>query len=301
MTQLSTMCRALALAVAGLAAAPAVQAQAETSYSFVSQPGDYIGQGQTRSYTSPGAQISVNGNGQDLTLNVSAGNEWWYAQIAAPRGQTFQPGRYYSAERASFRTGRSPGVDVSGTGRGCNETWGSVYIQQIEYAANGSIAALDATALQRCGENAPLLTAQLRYNAKPLSLSLNSDVGDYIGGGKRKDYAGDTSTFAVSGTDSYLTYTASGQRDSWMAILRPPSGQTLQPGTYPITRFGDGGTFGFDFFGNGRGCNRVSGSITVKAVDVDPASRLVTGLSADFEQRCEAGATALRGSIRYKR
>lgn len=300
MTRLSTMCGALALAVAGLSAAPA--ALAETSYSFVSETGDYIGQGQTRGYTAANAQIAVSGNGQDLSMSVRAGNEDWRIQLAAPRGQTFQAGRYYLAERAAFRTGRSPGIDIGGNGRGCNEAWGSVYIRQIKYAAGSAIAALDATALQRCGgETAPLLTAQLRYNVQPLSLALDSEVGDYIGRGLRKDYAGDTSTFAVSGSDSYLIYTASGQRDSWMAILRPPSGQTLQPGSWPITRFGDGGTFGFDFGGNGRGCNRVSGTVQVHAVDVDPATRMVTGLSADFEQRCEAGATALRGSIRYKR
>lgn len=300
MTRLSTMCGALALAVAGLTAAPA--ALAETSYSFVSETGDYIGQGQTRSYTAASAQIAVSGTGQDLSMSVRAGNDDWRIQLAAPRGQTFQAGRYYFAERASFRSGRSPGIDIGGNGRGCNETWGSVYIRQIEYAAGGAIAALDATALQRCGnETAPLLSAQLRYNAQPLSLALDSDVGDYVGRGIRKEYAGDTSTFAVSGSDSYLIYSASGQRDSWMAILRPPSGQTLQPGTYPITRFGDGGTFGFDFGGNGRGCNRVSGTVQIKAVDVDAATRMVTGLSADFEQHCEAGSTALRGSIRYKR
>jgi len=300
MTRVSRMCTALALAVAGLAAAPA--ALAETSYSFVSETGDYIGQGQTRAYASADSTIAVSGNAQALQMSVSKGSDNWSIELSAPRGQRLQPGRYYFGERSSFRTGRSPGLDIGGNGRGCNRVWGSVYIQQIEYGANDAIAVLEATALQRCErDNAPQLSAKLRYNAQPLSLSLDSDAGDYVGQGVRKDYAGDTSTFAVSGNDSYFIYTASGQRDSWMAILRPPSGQTLRPGTYPITRFGDAGTFGFDFGGNGRGCNRVSGTVTINAVDVDPATRLVTGLSADFEQRCEAGSTALRGGIRYKR
>ena len=300
MTRLTTMGRALALAVAGLAAAPA--ALAETSYSFVSETGDYIGQGQTRAYTSNDSTISVSGNAQQLQMSVSKGNDYWYAELSAPRGQRLQPGRYYFAERSAFRSGRSPGIDIDGNGRGCNRIWGSVYIQQIEFGANDAVTALEATGLQRCErDNAPLLTATLRYNAQPLSLSLNSDVGDYVGQGVRKDYAGDTSTFAVSGNDGYLIYNASGQRDSWSAILRPPTGQTLRPGTYPISRFGDANSFGFDFSGNGRGCNRVSGTVTIQAVDVDPATRLVTGLAADFEQHCEAGATALRGSIRYRR
>ncbi|SDY28133.1 hypothetical protein SAMN04487939_101617 [Lysobacter sp. yr284] len=300
MTRLSTMCGALALAIAGLAAAPS--ALAETSYSFASETGDYIGQGQSRTYTGADANIAVSGNAQALQMSVSRGSDNWRIELSAPRGQRLQPGRYYFAERSAFRTGRSPGIDIDGNGRGCGNAWGSVYIQQIEFGADDAVTALEATGLQRCErENAPLLTAKLRYNAPPLSLALDSDAGDYIGRGLRKDYAGDTSTFAVSGNDGYLIYSVSGQRDSWSAILRPPTGQTLGVGTYPISRFGDANSFGFDFAGNGRGCNRVAGSIAIKAVEVDPLTRLVTGLSADFEQRCEAGSTALRGSLRYKR
>lgn len=300
MTRLSTMCGALALAVAGLAAAPA--ALAETSYSFVSETGDYIGQGQTRSYTGADSTIAVSGNAEQLELSVRRGSDNWRIELGAPRGQRLQPGRYYFAERSPFRTGRSPGIDIGGNGRGCNRIWGSVYIQQIEFGADGAVTALEATGLQRCErDNAPLLTAKLRYNVQPMALTLDSDAGDYVGQGVRKDYAGDTSTFALSGNDSYFMFNASGQRDSWMAILRPPTGQTLRPGTFPITRFGDANSFGFDFGGNGRGCNRVAGSVTINAVDVDAATRMVTGLSADFVQNCEAGSTALRGSIRYKR
>lgn len=300
MTRLSTMCGALALSVAGLAAAPA--ALAETSYAFASETGDYIGQGQTRAYAGADSNIAVSGNAQTLRMNVSKGSDDWSIELSAPRGQRLQPGRYYFAERSAFRTGRSPGLDIAGNGRGCGRVWGSFYIEQIEFGANDAVTALDAVGLQRCErENAPLLTARLRYNAQPMSLSLDSDAGDYIGQGLRKDYAGDTSTFAVSGNAGYLVYNASGQRDAWSAILRPPTGRTLAPGVYPISRFGDAGSVGFDFGGNGRGCNRVSGSIAIKAVDVDPLTGLVAGLSADFEQRCEAGATALRGSIRYRR
>ncbi|MGH8080898.1 MAG: hypothetical protein ACREP7_10000 [Lysobacter sp.] len=299
MTEFLLKCSALTLALAGLTAAPS--AFADTLYSYASEPGDYIGAGQSKLYTSADAKIEVVGNAQALTMNVNAGNDRWSIDLAAPRGQSLQPGRYYFAERASFRTGRSPGIDIGGNGRGCNRTWGSVYIQQIEFDAAGKVAALEASAMQRCErENAPLLTGVLRYNAQPLSLSLNSDVGDYVGQGVKKDYAGDTSTFLLQGSDTYLVYMASGQRDSWTAILQPPTGQRLRPGTYPIARFADANNVGFDFSGNGRGCNRISGTVQIRAVEADPVSGLVTRLAADFEQHCEAGTTALRGSLHYK-
>lgn len=299
MTQLSTMCGALALVIAGLAAAPC--ASADALYSYTSEPGDYIGAGQSKVYTSAEASIGVTGTAQSLVMSVNSGVDRWRIDLAAPRGQSFQPGRYYFAERSSFRTGRSPGVDIDGNGRGCNRTWGSVYIQQIEFNADGQIVALEATAQQRCErENAPLLTGVLRYNVQPLRLSLKSDTGDYIGQGIAKDYAGDTSTFLLQGSDRYLIYRASGQRDDWTAILQAPTNQRLQPGTYPIARFADANHLGLDFGGNGRGCNRVSGTATIHEIQADPVSGLVSRLVADFEQHCETGTPALRGSIRYK-
>ncbi|WP_261370247.1 hypothetical protein [Lysobacter antibioticus] len=295
----SRLAGAFALALIGVAAAPV--AAADALYSYVSQAGDYIGAGQSKVYTHADSTITVSGNAQALSMNVRSGVDNWRIDLAAPQGQKFQRGRYYYAERSAFRTGLSPGIDIGGNGRGCNETWGSVYIQQIEFDANGAVTALEATALQRCErETAPLLAGVLRYNVQPLALSLDSDVGDYIGGGIKKSYAGDTSVFALQGNNRYLTYAASGQRDDWMAFVQAPTGKTLAPGTYPIARFADTVRMGFDFGGNGRGCNRISGTATIKKIEVDPVSGLVTQLLMDFEQHCEAGVTALRGTLRYK-
>lgn len=281
--------------------APAV-AGAQTLYSFSSEQGDFIGAGQTKVYTPENATFQLSGNNQQLTLRVSTAQEWWYVNLAAPRGQTFVPGRYYEAERASFRTGRSPGIDVSGNGRGCNETWGSVYIQQIEANAQGQILSLEASFIQRCERlQAPALAGVVRYNAPALSLKLDSDVGDYIGQGMKKHYAGDTSTFALTGDASRLNYTASGQRDSWRATIAPPSGKKLQPGTvYATTRFADAQNAGLDFGGNGRGCNASSGLLTIEDIGFDPVTNAVNRLYAEFEQYCENRPQALRGAIRYK-
>ena len=72
----------------------------------------------------------VSGTAGFLTVSVTSGAEWWHIDLAAPRGETLRPGVYHDAERAAFRTGRAPGLDVSGDGRGCNEVYGEFAVDQ---------------------------------------------------------------------------------------------------------------------------------------------------------------------------
>ncbi|QDH70195.1 hypothetical protein [Marilutibacter alkalisoli] len=279
---------------------PVGDAQAQSLFKYTSQQGDYIGLGTDGQYDARNARFTLHGNAGYLTLVVD-GNDgaWWHINLAAPSGQTFRPGRYYHAERAPFRTGLSPGVDVGGNGRGCNETWGSVFVRQIETNEEGEVTALEARFTQRCEQaTAPALSGLVRYNASPKFLHLVSEPGDYIGGGINKAYFGDTSVFTVSGTNTYLHFAASGQRDDWWATIAPPTGQKLRKGTYETARFADESRAGLDFSGNGRGCNNSSGELTITSIVTNEQGE-VTKLNASFEQHCESGAAALRGVIRY--
>src|SRR6478672_8406811 len=90
----------------------ATAAQATSSLTIVSEPGDIIGQGVTKSYTSSSALFGVNGNGESVTLAISTLSDSWYIVVAAPRGEKLTRGSYSLAERATIRTGRSPGVEI---------------------------------------------------------------------------------------------------------------------------------------------------------------------------------------------
>jgi len=221
--------------------------------------------------------------------------------LGATKGEKLHPGRYYDAERAAFRTGRAPGLDISGNGRGCNQIWGSFAISQIGVDGSGNVTMLDATFNQRCeSATAPAFKGTIKFKAPLLSYAFTSESGDYSGLGQEKTYFGATATFSLTGTNLYVQYSVSGQRDNWTVLMSPPSGQQLKPGTYDTARFADSNYARLDVFGNGRGCNGSTGTLTINAITFDTSNN-VTSLSASFEQHCEGSAAALRGTIHYYR
>jgi hypothetical protein len=289
----------MTLAIGGAAFADSI-ASVRTMYRYASEPGDYIGQGQSNQYTPQDATISLAGSSQYLTFSVSTATEFWFVNLAAPSGERLHAGTYYNAERAPFRTGRSPGIDVSGDGRGCNQVWGTFSINQIATDGAGNVTLLDATFEQHCeSETAPALHGVVLYRARPLSFAYDSDPGDYIGQGGSNSYENAASIFTLSGSASSVQYAVSGERDNWMALISAPFGQTLQPGTYATTRFADSTHAGLDFFGDGRGCNQSTGTLTIDSIALNGQGS-VTRLGATFEQHCEGAAPALHGTIHHR-
>ncbi len=234
-----------------------------------------------------------------MTVAIDSGDEWWYVDLAAPRGETLHPGKYYGAERAAFRTGRAPGPDVSGNGRGCNEVWGSFSVRQISTDSTGRVTMLEATFVQHCESPlAPALKGTVKFHARPLFYSFSSDPSDYLGEGASKTYYGDTSTFSLGGNNTGVRYRVSGRRDEWDVDIQAPTGKRLQPGTYTTSRFGGTGTAGLDVSVNGRGCNASKGTLTIRGITFDSAGKVAT-LNASFVQHCEGEAPALRGNIHH--
>ncbi|MEU6995669.1 hypothetical protein ABZ953_34075 [Streptomyces sp. NPDC046465] len=292
------------LAVAAPAQAAPAQAAAGdpvavSSYAYTSAQGDHIGQGGSGTYKDPQSPMQIRGTAESLT--VSLPDAQWSIDIAAPRGEKLRPGVYRGAERAAFRTGRSPGLDVSGGSRGCNEVFGQFSVNQIETDADGTVTLLDASFTQNCeSATAPALKGVVKYRAYPLSYRFQSDPGDYIGGGRTVGYTGSTSTFRATGDASRVHYSASGKRDDWSADIGAPKGQAFEVGkTYQANRFGDDGLAELDVHGNGRGCNTTSGEFKVTKLALDEAGQL-TAFAATFKQFCGSGITdALNGTVHY--
>lgn len=133
------------------------------------------------------------------------------------------------------------------------------------------------------------------------SLSMTSDEGDYIGQGQSWSYdtsAGDTfGVTTTAGTVQGNIQAANG--DWWHMWFGAPQGETLATGTYDgATRysFREPSDPGLDIFGDGRGCNTLSGSFTVTQIAFDDAGA-VKSFDADFEQHCEGMTPALRGHV----
>ena len=138
-----------------------------TSLWFASQFGDYIGQGATASYSPQGSTVTVSGSAAYATLSVDdpASGAWWNVVVAAPPGETLHTGAYTGATRASFREAGEPGLDVSGTGRGCNTLTGDFTVNGIAANPDGTIASLDVAFTQHCEGGPTSLSGRARFRA----------------------------------------------------------------------------------------------------------------------------------------
>jgi hypothetical protein len=166
------------LLLPGVAAAPPAETATLT---MVSDPGDYIGQGQTWSYdTAAGDVISATTNGNTLNAGVTGYNgDWWYLDFDAPNGQTLTAGTTYAnATRYPFN-GSGPGLSIYGQGRGCNELTGSFTVTEATFGGPDSSYVQDfvATFEQHCEGGEPALRGTISIHNPPAPEPLELGVG----------------------------------------------------------------------------------------------------------------------------
>jgi hypothetical protein len=137
-------------------------------------------------------------------------------------------------------------------------------------------------------------------------LYLKSEPGDFIGQGQE---------FSVSDTD--VTFTASRNFDNgvslsmlnfdvsppiwWYADFAAPFAAPLAVGAYEnATRFPFQADTepGLSIYGDGRGCNTLTGRFDVREIDYGTSDEILS-FAADFEQHCEGMEPALLGAIRF--
>ena len=161
------------------ATAPALAAaESETYLSYVSAPGDFIGQGRSGTLVAP-TQFRISGTAGSVTVSADTGSEWWDVTLAAPKGQQLTTGSYENATRAPFNS-TSGGLSVTSTGRGCNQVNGRFTIFAISADTAGRITSLDATLTQVCDNSTGSLSATVKYAAPyvitPVLTSSNPSV-----------------------------------------------------------------------------------------------------------------------------
>lgn len=138
--------------------------------------------------------------------------------------------------------------------------------------------------------------------AQVTSLTMISDSGDYIGAGQTYNYTPADGTFqAYVPSSGVVAVNFYGSGHNWNLFFSHPYRTQLTPGVYTNAirmTSAPSGTPGLDVFGDGRGCNMLSGSFTVLQAQYDTYGTL-TAFDATFEQHCENFTPALRGEIRY--
>jgi hypothetical protein len=134
-------------------------------------------------------------------------------------------------------------------------------------------------------------------------MDLQSDPGDWIGGGVNSSCDETSANITAYGTREAVSFSVNGYDGTYMtASFVPGRNDILVPGfTYTQASrapFSNGGT-GLEVDGNGRGCNELSGQFTVTDVNFDPAGNLLDA-GVTFVQHCEHGVPALRGSFQWR-
>jgi Divergent InlB B-repeat domain len=148
---------------------PARRAEAQTTTALLlhSQPGDYIGQGLDRTYTAADATFEITTSTWNGAVRLSAiapGLTFsWYLEFRAAGDLPLTVGTYEAAQRSAFTINH--GLDVSGSGRGCNQLTGRFVVREIVRGPDNAVTQFAADFEQHCEDAAPALFGAIRYNS----------------------------------------------------------------------------------------------------------------------------------------
>lgn len=200
---------------------------------MVSESGDYIGQGHNELFDD--GTVGLDGGLGYVSVHTPtpAGGVFGYTiEFAPPSGQDLQIGEYDNAERYPFEPVSSPGLTVSGDGRGCNEDFGRFIIKDIHVDGGGVVDRFWALYEQHCeNAGAPALFGEIKLG-EPVSANPETAEPSEI------DWP--STPVGVTGTSVPVTVVAGG------------SGAT-------VSSVSLGGTNPSDFAVQSNGCNGSSG------------------------------------------
>jgi VCBS repeat-containing protein len=141
-------------------------------------------------------------------------------------------------------------------------------------------------------------------HAQVTSLTMVSDPGDYIGAGQFYFYTPADGTFSAQQNSAQgvsLAFNTPSYEHWWYLDFAAPNSQPLTVGTYAGAvrfPFQEADQPGLSVYGDGRGCNTLTGTFQVLEIAYGAANDIIA-FNATFEQHCEGGSAALRGEIRY--
>ena len=293
---------------------------------FVSDPGDFVGDGVSHSYTKANADFHV--TAQDGLLYIEIlGNEKLRGEFQMPAGYTtIVPGTYGGLTRYQFHDPVIGGLNWVQDGRSCGGVAGSVTINKATYEA-GSLTEIDLEFTQFCDGTSFALRGDIYWNARDTTkppgpaaipaglwqpaagatpatgtyVYLESQPDDYIGAGATYLYTKVDATIAVGVENARLAVLVRGDK-WWDGVFEGMSSLSqLQVGYYGSLRAHaerNPAAGGLDWSGESRGCGSLSGWFVVDSITYD--SGILTALDIRFEQRCVNRTGVLHGKIHWE-
>lgn len=148
------------LLFAAITAIPAAYGQT-FSLQFSGPPNEFISLGQTFSYNTSNASLTIiPGSGGAVLFDVRSPQapqpfaHFWTLVLQPFPGTRLDPGVYSGAARWPFQF-QQPGLSLFGDGRGCNTLTGKFTVISSSYSPSGELTSLHATFEQHC-EGGPL-------------------------------------------------------------------------------------------------------------------------------------------------
>jgi hypothetical protein len=149
-----------------LAPFPSAPIPPATSFSFHSDPGDVVGQGQVGTYTLANAVFTPQApSGEpEVTINIKPSIGSWSLRFRAPSGLFLTPGTYDPAGDPAVTGGAL--LRVMGPGS-CGNLAGKFTVLEAVYGTNGDVYRFRATFEARCGASTAMLRGEVYVVADP--------------------------------------------------------------------------------------------------------------------------------------
>lgn len=150
------------------------------SLEIVSEPGDFVGQGQQYTFSGSDATFEAfQSFGTQAWFRVfPREGGFWVLQFGAPIGQRLVPGTYAGALRSNTFSPESPMLDIGGNGRGCNQSFGSFVVNDARFdGLHGDVIGFDASFEFHCERmDAPALRGHLHYTVDSTAPVLKATI-----------------------------------------------------------------------------------------------------------------------------
>jgi hypothetical protein len=153
-------CAAVFVAFSPIAAGEA-RAPCKSSLSFVSEPGDPIGRGKSRTYKAVRSARITENTVRVIVNEDSETAPYYELELQAAEGQKLRPGVYVVDGTPSAS---EPRMHFGGNGRWCDRVEGRFEIESIRFAAYGYVEHLKANFEQRCNGKSATLWGDVMVN-----------------------------------------------------------------------------------------------------------------------------------------
>ena len=290
-----------------------------------SQVGDPFGNGASYLYTQATAVLTVGLQGAGLGVEIN-GYEHWAGGF---QGMNFlarlEPGYYGGLQGGASYNPVKGAMGWSGQATGCNTSNSWFVVDSVTYSGT-TLTSIDLRFEQHCDGFTAALHGKIHWDASdtttppgpvappaglwqpPAGITpasgnyvyLESQVGDFVGQGNSFLYTASDTTFSFVPATTRFSMFINGSifwAGDFQAMYTLAQ---LQPGYYGnVSRYpsGNPAVGDMEWYGNGHGCNGVSGWFVIDSVTYTGA--MMTAIDLRFEQHCEFALPALHGKIHW--